>query len=237
METSQNKTLVVIPTYNEAENISNLLNQLTKHIGGFDVLVVDDNSPDGTKDIVLRFMKHEPSVHLLVRPKKEGLGSAYIAGFRWGLERGYQGLVEMDADFSHQPSDVPRLIEALKESDVVIGCRYGDGGGIAGWSVFRQAISRGGNLYAQKILRLPVLDLTGGFNAWRREVLEKIDISNVRSKGYAFQVELKYRAHKNGFKLKEIPIHFENRRLGKSKMSGNIIWEAAFRVLELRRSV
>lgn len=234
---NKNSALVIVPTYNESENISNLLNQLTKHVGGFDVLVVDDNSPDGTKDFVLRFMKHEPQVHLLVRPKKEGLGSAYIAGFRWGLERGYKILIEMDADFSHTPADVPRLIEALKTADVAVGCRYGTGGGISGWSLLRQAISRGGNLYAQRILRLPVLDLTGGFNAWKREVLEKINIDSVKSKGYAFQVELKYRAHRNGFKIAEIPIHFENRKLGKSKMSGNIVWEAAFRVLEMKRTI
>lgn len=230
-----NPALVVVPTYNESENINQLLFQLTREVSDIDVLVVDDSSPDGTAEIVKRFMRHEPRVHLLSRPKKDGLAGAYIAGFGWGLERGYRFVVEMDADFSHQPTDVPRLLEALQTHDAAIGCRYKEGGRISGWSFLRQFISRGGNIYAQTILGLKVKDLTGGFNAWRREVLEKIGIHNIRSRGYAFQVELKTRAHKAGFQLTEIPIHFENRRLGKSKMSGSIVWEAAFRVLQLRR--
>jgi dolichol-phosphate mannosyltransferase len=233
---SQNETLVVVPTYNEVENINALLFQLTRDVGSVDVLVVDDSSPDGTAEIVTRFMKHDARVHLLSRKKKEGLAAAYLAGFTWGLEKGYRAFIEMDADFSHQPSDVLRFLETLKESDVVIGCRYIAGGGISGWGMLRQFISRGGNWYAQTVLSLPFQDLTGGFNGWRREVLEKIEISTIRSKGYAFQVELKCRAFRKGFKITEIPIHFENRRLGKSKMSGKIVWEAAFRVLQMKRS-
>jgi dolichol-phosphate mannosyltransferase len=233
---SQNETLVVVPTYNEAENINALLFQLTRDVGSVDVLVVDDSSPDGTAEIVTRFANHDPRVHLLSRKKKEGLAAAYLAGFAWGLEKGYKALIEMDADFSHQPSDVPRFLETLKQSDVVIGCRYIQGGGVSGWGFLRQFISRGGNFYAHTLLSLPYQDLTGGFNGWRREVLEKINIATIRSKGYAFQVELKCRAFRAGFKLTEIPIHFENRRLGKSKMSGKIVWEAAFRVLQMRMS-
>jgi dolichol-phosphate mannosyltransferase len=236
MSAQKKSHLVVVPTYNEAENINNLLYELTREVSGIDILVVDDNSPDRTQEIVKRFMKHTPSVHLLQRPGKAGLATAYIAGFRWGMERHYQSFIEMDADFSHKPQDVARFITALETYDAVIGCRYIDGGGISGWSVLRQAISRGGNVYAQTMLGLPFKDLTGGFNGWRRSVLEKINISTIRSKGYAFQVELKCRAHRAGFKLIEIPIHFENRRLGKSKMSSRIVWEAAFRVLELRRT-
>jgi dolichol-phosphate mannosyltransferase len=233
---SSNVHLVVVPTYNEAENINNLLFQLTREVPEVDVLVVDDNSPDGTQDIVKRFAKHTPRVHLMARAGKGGLASAYIAGFKWGLERDYETLIEMDADMSHRPTDVARFLEELKTNDAVIGCRYIDGGRIEGWSVLRQCISRGGNIYAQTVLRLPFKDLTGGFNGWRRAVLEKIQIDTIKSKGYAFQVELKCRAFRAGFKLVEIPIHFENRKLGHSKMTGGIVWEAAFRVLEMRRT-
>jgi dolichol-phosphate mannosyltransferase len=233
---SKNTHLFVVPTYNESENISTLLHQLSRNVPEADVLVVDDNSPDGTQDVVKRFQKNSPQVHLLGRPGKGGLAAAYIAGFGWGLERKYQTFIEMDADLSHSPQDVGRFLTELKRFDAVIGCRYALGGGISGWSLLRQVISRGGNIYAEKVLKLPFKDLTGGFNGWRRSVLEKIQIQSIRSKGYAFQVELKCRAHRAGFKLTEIPIHFENRKLGKSKMSSRIVWEAAFRVLEMRRT-
>jgi dolichol-phosphate mannosyltransferase len=237
MSEPTNKILVIVPTYNESENINALLFKVTREVDGVDILVVDDNSPDGTQEIVKRFALHEKRVHLLPREKKQGLAVAYKAGFRWAFERGYSVVIEMDADFSHSPSDLPRFIETLKEADAVVGCRYVAGGGISGWGMLRQLISRGGNWYAQKVLGLPYLDLTGGFNAWKREVLETIGIDNLKSQGYAFQVELKTRAHRAGFKIKEIPIHFENRKLGRSKMSGKIVWEAAFRVLELKRSL
>lgn len=228
--------LVVIPTYNEAENIKLLLDEVMRDVPDVDVLVVDDNSPDGTREIVTTYLAGQPRVHILNREKKDGLAAAYLAGFRWGLDRGYRTITEMDADFSHRPLDVNRLLETLKTNDVAVGCRYVEGGGISGWGVLRQFISRGGNWYARFILGLPVQDLTGGFNAWRREVLEKVGIDSIRSQGYAFQVELKFRALKAGFKLQEVPIHFQNRKYGHSKMSGRIVWEAAFRVLEMRRT-
>ncbi len=231
-----NTNLVVIPTYNEAENISRILYTLTTEVPTVDVLVVDDNSPDGSANLVKLFMKHTPRVHLLSRPKKDGLAGAYIAGFGWGLDKRYQAFISMDADFSHQPTDVARIVTGLVTSDVVVGCRYISGGEITGWGLTRQCISRGGNLYAQTVLRMPYKDLTGGFNGWNRRVLEKIDVRSIRSKGYAFQVEMKYRAHKAGFGITEIPIRFVNREVGTSKMSGTIFWEAAFRVLEMRRS-
>lgn len=230
----QNQALVVVPTYNEAENINRLLFALTRDVEGIDILVVDDSSPDGTAAIVERFSRLNDRVHLLSRPKKDGLAGAYIAGFNWGLQRGYQYFLEMDADFSHQPSDVNRFLFELKSNDVVVGCRYIEGGGIHGWGFVRQFISRGGNLYAQKVLSLPYQDLTGGFNGWRKEVLEAIDINTIKSKGYAFQVELKNRAHRKNFKIKEIPIRFHNREYGRSKMTMKIVGEAAFRVLQMR---
>jgi len=230
------KALVVVPTYNEAENINQLLFALTRDVEGVDVLVVDDNSPDGTRGIVERFQKHESRVHLLNRQKKDGLAAAYLAGFGWGIEKGYDILIEMDADFSHRPADVNRFLKEMETCDVVIGCRYVDGGGISGWGWLRQFISRGGNTYAKFVLSLPLKDLTGGFNGWKREVLERINYKSIHSKGYAFQVELKCRAFKSGFKISEIPIHFENRVAGHSKMSSDIVWEAAFRVLQMRRS-
>lgn len=225
---------MIVPTYNEAENINRLLFALTRDVEGIDILVVDDSSPDGTADIARRFSKLNERVHLLTRPVKDGLAGAYLAGFRWGLDRGYKFLIEMDADFSHQPADLTRFLIELQKHDVVVGCRYIDGGGIHGWSFVRQFISRGGNIYAQQVLRLPYKDLTGGFNGWRREVLEAIDFETIHSKGYAFQVELKNRAHRKGFSLKEIPIHFHNRQYGKSKMTMKIVGEAAFRVLQMR---
>lgn len=225
---------MVVPTYNEALNIHRILFALTRDVEGIDILVVDDNSPDGTAEIVERFMKLHGQVHLLSRPKKDGLAGAYLAGFQWGLDKGYDYFIEMDADFSHQPSDVNRFLFELKTNDVVVGCRYIEGGGIHGWGWVRQFISRGGNFYAQNVLGLPYRDLTGGFNGWRREVLEAIDIQSIRSKGYAFQVELKCRAHRKQFKLKEIPIRFNNREFGKSKMTMKIVGEAAFRVLQMR---
>lgn len=231
------KSLVIVPTYNESENIRALLEALVSHAPMADVLVVDDTSPDGTHQIARDFAAANPQIHVLVRAEKEGLAAAYVAGFRWGLEKNYARIIQMDADFSHAPKDVPRLIQALETCDVVSGSRYTAGGTVGGWGWLRQVISRGGNIYARTILRLKFSDLTGGFNGWRKEVLEKVDIGTLRSRGYAFQVELKYRAHRSGFRLAEIPIHFENRRLGTSKMSGNIVWEAARRVVQMRHWV
>jgi dolichol-phosphate mannosyltransferase len=228
------RPLVIVPTYNEVENIGQLLACIQKDAPQFDVLVVDDNSPDGTAGIVRSQQLQDPRVHLLSRPKKDGLAAAYGAGFQWGIDNGYDMLVEMDADFSHEPRMLPVFLETMKQSDIVVGSRYVPGGKIVGWNWIRQCISRGGNIYARMVLGMPYLELTGGFNAWRTHVLKEIDGMHLRSKGYAFQVELKYRAHRKGFQFKEIPITFENRRFGKSKMSGNIVWEAALRVLQMR---
>lgn len=228
------KSLILIPTYNEAENIRDLIDQVLAAAPEAHLLIVDDNSPDGTGKIAARRAHSDERVHLLHRPKKEGLAPAYQAGFKWGLSEHYQYFLQMDADFSHSPVDVLRMLTRLEGNDVVVGCRYIEGGSTSGWSFLRQGISRGGNLYAQKVLRLPFKDLTGGFNAWRREVIEAIRPDTIQSKGYAFQVEMKYRACSKGFRLKELPIHFENRKLGTSKMSGGIVWEAAFRVLQMK---
>ena len=233
-ESKQKPALVVMPTYNEAENIQAMLSKLLVTGSGFDVLIVDDNSPDGTGKLVDELSLHEPRVRHLHREKKQGLGPAYIAGFSWGVDHGYRKIVQMDADFSHDPKDVPRLLEHLERNDVVVGSRYMKGGSTGGWGWVRKFISEGGNLYARLCLGLPYRDLTGGFNAWSVEILNKIDFPSVSAKGYAFQVELKYRALCAGGRMEEVPIHFENRIVGKSKMSGSIVSEAALRVLKLR---
>lgn len=227
--------LVIVPTYNEKHNIEKLLPRLRNEVPNASILVVDDNSPDGTAEVVKRFASEDPRIFLLSRAGKEGLGKAYLAAFQWGLERGFDALIEMDADFSHDPLDVARLIQELGKCDVAIGCRYMKGGATPGWSARRKWISQGGNIYARAILGLRYRDLTGGFNAWRAEVLQKMDLADVQSKGYAFQVELKYRAHLLGFELSEIPIVFRERTEGVSKMSANIVQEAAMRVPALRK--
>jgi dolichol-phosphate mannosyltransferase len=230
------KTLAVIPTYCESENIGAMLSFIIDKIPSVHVLVVDDNSPDGTGKMVENFRQNHPRVvHLLSREKKEGLGPAYVAGFNWGLARDYDSFVQLDADFSHDPLDIPRLVGALDSFDAAFGCRYVKGGGIHGWSLLRHFISRGGNWYAGTMLKMPQVDLTGGFNAWRRNVLEKILSRPIRSRGYSFQVELKFRAFQEGFGLAEIPIQFEDRVRGSSKMSLRIAVEAALRIWQLRR--
>lgn len=204
----------------------------------FDVLVVDDQSPDGTADVVQTWISKtagkEKSVHLLSRPQKQGLGRAYIAGFYWGLENKYDVLVEMDADFSHRPHDLVRLLESMPGQDFIMGSRYVAGGGTLNWGWIRKLISKGGSWYSRCVLGFPVLDWTGGFNAWRSPVLQKIGLEKVQSNGYSFQIELKYRALKAGFKGQEVPILFEDRRVGKSKMSLRIVIEAFYRVWLIR---
>ncbi len=230
-----NRSLVIVPTYNEIENITQLLTALNEKVSEADILVVDDNSPDGTAEAVKAFAQNHPQVHLLNRQKKDGLAGAYIAGFKWGLAKDYDRFVQMDADFSHSPADVSRLIKALDSYDQAMGSRYIKGGSTSGWTLPRVLISRGGNVYAKTVLQLPYQDLTGGFNAHRRQVLESIGLEQITSRGYAFQVEIKYRTFKKGFKQIEIPILFENRKLGVSKMSQDIVKEAALKVLELRK--
>lgn len=225
---------VVVPTYNEADNISRLLEQIVAR-PRFRALVVDDGSPDGTGDIVAEIARSEPRVGLLSRPGKLGLGSAYIAGFRRALAEGAAFIFEMDADFSHDPRYLPELLAAAEGGyDLVIGSRYVPGGGTSDWGLGRRIISRGGNLYAGLILNMPLADSTGGFRCYRRAVLESLDLSVVRSNGYAFQIEMAYRVRRAGFRVGEVPIIFPDRRVGRSKMSRRIVLEALVNVWRLR---
>ena len=233
---------IVLPTYNEAENLETIVAAIlpvmreARGREGFCVLVVDDTSPDGTGQIADRLAAREPELRVLHRPVREGLGPAYLAGFAEALAGGASHVIEMDADFSHEPTDLPRLLGAAEDADLVLGSRYVAGGIVTDWGVGRRIISRGGSAYARTVLGLGVRDLTGGFKCFRREALEAIDLHSVRSHGYAFQVELTYRAVKRGFRVVEIPIVFRDRRLGRSKMSWRIAVEAMVLVPQLRRS-
>jgi len=226
---------VVLPTYEEAANIERMVEQvLAKLPAGGRVLIVDDSSPDGTGEIAARLAAERESVHFLSRPRKEGLGPAYVAGFRQALAGGAGLIVEMDSDFSHEPAYLPRLLEAAERADLVIGSRYVPGGGVTDWGTLRRGISRGGSAYARVVLGVGVRDLTGGFKCFRREVLEAVDLDSIRSRGYAFQVEMTYRALEHGFRVIEVPIVFRDRRAGSSKMSRSIVLEAIWRVPLLR---
>jgi dolichol-phosphate mannosyltransferase len=233
--TPQHQTLVCLPTYNERENLASLLDEIL-HTAPVDVLVIDDNSPDGTGRVADLLAQREPRVRVLHRPRKLGLGTAYVEAFRWGLAHGYSFLVEMDADFSHQPRYLPELLRAADSADLVLGSRYVDGGGTENWGLLRRGLSRGGSLYARSILGLPFRDLTGGFKLFRREVLEAIDVDTVASTGYAFQIELTYRAYKKGFRVKEVPIVFYERIAGRSKMDRGVVAEAIKTVWSIRFS-
>lgn len=228
------KTLIVIPTYNEKENIQSIIPAVFAQGLGVDILVVDDNSPDGTGAVVREMQKNNSQLHLLSRPGKQGLGKAYIAGFRWGMDHGYEAITEMDADFSHRPEDLGPLLKKLETADFAVGSRYIAGGRTVNWGILRKIISRGGGIYARCILGFPLNDWTGGFNAWKKEVLVGIDLATVESNGYSFQIELKYKALKKGFKGAESPIVFEDRRVGQSKMSLKIVIEAFYRVWLMR---
>lgn len=229
------KTLIVIPTYNEIENIQRLITEIFQQVdSNTHVLVCDDNSPDGTGDLVDVMTEKNPRVHVIHRPKKMGLGTAYVAGFKYALQNGYDVVMEMDSDFSHDPRYLPIFQQEIEKHDAVIGSRYVPGGGVLNWGLGRRILSRGGSVYAKFVLGMPFNDLTGGFNCWRRSVIEAIGPDNLKSDGYAFQIEIKYKAFKNGFKLKEIPIVFEDRYLGQSKMSKKIVIEAMYRVFFLR---
>ncbi|MET0306850.1 MAG: polyprenol monophosphomannose synthase [Solirubrobacterales bacterium] len=226
---------LVLPTYNEADNIEAFVEAVGPKLpSSARILIVDDNSPDGTGQIADRIAAQDERVAVLHRPLKEGLGPAYIAGFRRALEGGAGRVLEMDSDFSHDPAYLPRLLEAGERADLAIGSRYVPGGGVGDWSFLRRAISRGGSAYARLVLGLRVRDLTGGFKCFRREVLEAIDLDSIRSRGYAFQVEMTYRAIQQGFDVVEVPIVFRERRAGKSKMDRSIVAEAALRVPLLR---
>jgi dolichol-phosphate mannosyltransferase len=226
---------VCLPTYNERENLERMVDALENVLGAGDmVLVIDDNSPDGTGQIADRLAAERRGVQVLHRMRKEGLGPAYLDGFRRALDLGADLIFEMDCDFSHDPADVPRLAAAAKEADLVIGSRYVEGGGTRNWGAMRRFISRGGSLYAQLLLGVDVRDLTGGFKCYRRRVLEAIDLDAINSKGYAFQIETTYRALRRGFRVVEIPIVFVDRQVGGSKMSKAIVLEAVWKVPALR---
>jgi dolichol-phosphate mannosyltransferase len=229
------RACVCLPTYDERENLEPMLRALREVLGPDDaVLVIDDNSPDGTGELADRLAAELDFVEVLHRQRKEGLGPAYLAGFRRALERGAELVVEMDCDFSHDPKDVPRLIEAAGNADLVLGSRYVPGGGVENWGLVRRVVSAGGSLYARVLLGVPIRDLTGGFKCFRRSVLEAFDLEAVHSKGYAFQIELTYRALRRGFRVRELPIRFVDREVGGSKMSRGIVLEAIWRVPLLR---
>ena len=229
------RALVIVPTYNERENIRRLVDSVLKQDGRLELLIVDDGSPDGTGQIVAELEAADRRVHLLEREKKMGLGTAYIAGFRWALERDYQYILEMDADFSHDPAHLQQFLRAIENADLVLGSRYQQGRvTVVNWPITRLILSYSANLYARAVTGLPVWDATGGFKCFRRSVLEAIDLSRVRSNGYAFQIEMSYRAWKRGFRIAEIPIVFVDRTEGTSKMSKSIVREAIWMVWRLR---
>ncbi len=229
-----NKILVIIPTFNELENLPRLLPEVFSKSDGIDVLIVDDNSPDGTAAFIETEMKTNSRLHIIKRKSKQGLGTAYIAGFKYALQRDYQFIFEMDADFSHDPNEIPKFLEEIKKYDVVIGSRYINGVNVINWPMRRLLLSWFANLYTRIITGMPVHDATGGYKCFRREVLQAINLEHVRSNGYAFQIEMNFNAWKKGFKLKEIPIIFVDRIKGKSKMSKKIVREAVTMVWKLR---
>jgi dolichol-phosphate mannosyltransferase len=224
------RVLVVIPTYNEAETLEPVVARLRASVPEADVLVVDDGSPDGTGDIADRLVAADQAVHVLHRAEKAGLGAAYIAGFRWALAEGYDVVVEMDSDGSHAPEELPRLLTALREADLVIGSRWVPGGQIRNWPLYRQVISIGGSTYARVLLRFPVRDSTSGYRAFRRQVLEELKLDEVASQGYCFQIDLAWKTWRSGFRVREVPITFTEREVGRSKMSRAIVIEALWRV-------
>ncbi|HLV25124.1 MAG TPA: polyprenol monophosphomannose synthase [Gemmatimonadales bacterium] len=229
------RALVIVPTYNERENIARLAERILEQDERLEILVVDDGSPDGTGAIVDEIMETEKRVHVIHRPSKLGLGTAYLTGFKWALERGYDFIFEMDADFSHDPAHLPQFLEAVEEADLVLGSRYQNGKvTVVNWPIARLILSYSANIYARAVTGLPLFDATGGFKCFRRRVLEAIDLERVRSNGYAFQIEMSFRAWKLGFKLKELPIVFVDRTEGESKMSKKIIREAVWMVWRLR---
>jgi dolichol-phosphate mannosyltransferase len=227
-----NRVAVIIPTYNERENLESITSRVRGSVPEADLLIVDDNSPDGTGELADKLAAGDPQVHVLHRPGKSGLGAAYIAGFGWALERGYDAMVEMDADGSHQPQDLPRLLTALQDADAVIGSRWVPGGTVRNWPKSREALSRGANSYARIMLRLPVHDTTAGFRAYRAQTLRAIGLDSVRSQGYCFQIDLTLRAVNAGLTVVEVPITFVDRMKGTSKMSRAVMAEAFWRVAQ-----
>jgi dolichol-phosphate mannosyltransferase len=228
------KVLVVVPTYNELMNLPHVVPAILSQDPRIHILVVDDNSPDGTGALADRLSEIEPRVQVLHRTNKEGLGKAYLAGFRWALAREYEVIFEMDADFSHDPERIGDFLRAIEDADLVLGSRYVKGVNVINWPISRLLLSLGANLYARIVTGLPLSDATGGFKAFRRQVLEAIDLDKVRSNGYAFQIEMSFIAWKKGFRLKEIPIVFTDRMEGQSKMNKKIVREAIWMVWWLR---
>jgi dolichol-phosphate mannosyltransferase len=226
------RVLVIVPTYNERDNIETIIDRVLQSVPAANVLVADDGSPDGTGKIADELAIRDNRVHVLHRTEKAGLGAAYIAGFQWGLERGYDVLVEMDADGSHAPEQLPRLLAALREADLALGSRWVAGGTVVNWPMSRELLSRSANIYTRVALGIPVRDATGGYRAYRRQVLESIDLADVSSQGYCFQVDLAWRAVLAGFRVVEVPITFADRERGESKMSGTIVREALWRVTQ-----
>ena len=230
------QALIIIPTYNEKENLEAIVAAVHEVVPAAHLLIVDDSSPDGTGDIANTLAAADPRIHAEHRTGKLGLGTAYIHGFRWALSRDYEYIFEMDADFSHQPRFLPDFLRVARDHDLVIGCRYMPGGGTENWPWTRELISRGGNTYARLVLGLPFTDLTGGFKCFRRKTLEGIDLDGIEAVGYGFQIELTYRVHRAGFRIGQVPIIFPDRTAGQSKMSGAIFREAALGVWKLRFS-
>jgi dolichol-phosphate mannosyltransferase len=228
------KTLIIIPTYNEIENLGPLLKEIFSFAPETDILIVDDNSPDGTGQLADKMHEENPRIHVMHRSGKLGLGTAYIAGFKYAIEHEYDAAFEMDADFSHDPKYLPDFLKAIENADLVIGSRYISGGATPNWSPLRRFISGGGNIYARFMLGIPIQDCTAGYRCYRREVLENLGLDTVQTQGYGFQVEMTYRTMKQGFKIVETPIVFMDRRVGKSKMSRTIFFEAFLYVLRTR---
>ncbi len=231
---AKGRVLVIIPTYQERENIGQLIPQVLEQAPEVDILVVDDNSPDGTAAVVERLAETTPRVHLLKRECKLGLGTAYLAGFRFALERGYDLAFEMDADFSHDPHEIPKFIEAASEADLIIGSRYVTQGDTQNWPLRRRLLSQWGNLYAHLVTGMSVKDATSGYRCFRRVLLEQLDLDRIASNGYAFQIEIAFRVWKLGLRIREIPIVFADRMAGQSKMDRHIIWEALWGLWRLR---
>jgi len=231
------KAIAISPTYNEKKNIEELIQRVLASYNNIEILIVDDNSPDGTADLVKLLMKNNPKIHILERSAKLGLGTAYCAGFKWALEKGYDRIVQIDADMSHNPDDIATLLAESEISDVVIGSRYINGVNVVNWPLRRLILSYAANLYAQIITGFPIKDATGGFKCFRSRVLESIDLSKITSEGYSFQIEINFISWVRGFTIKEVPIIFSDRTVGESKMSRGIIFEAIYMVplLKLRK--
>ena len=228
------KTLIISPTYNEKENIAIVVQEVFKRDLNYHMLIVDDNSPDGTASIVEKLQESYPNLHLQIRNKKHGLGKAYISGFKWALSKDYDAIVQMDADMSHHPKEIKKMTQLLKKYDLSIGSRYIDGVSVVNWPIRRLILSYGANVYSRIVTGMPIKDATGGFKVWRKDVLESIDLEKVRSSGYSFQIEMNFRAWIKGYKLIEHPIIFIDRTVGQSKMSKSIMFEAIWMVWRLR---